>query len=165
MVYPAHGARIHSVEIISQAGEIVNNIPFGHPFKVRIGYQADEDIAGVRLACHIANHTGSRITGQIMPMREDPGLRFSAGSEWQMCCDFLGCLWPGTYFVGAGIISTLNPETKHIHRVIDLGVFRIISAGSPQQIGVANLAPTMASIRPMGGQLRRRPAGEPGAET
>lgn len=176
-VYPAHGAQIIDAWIEraragggnSAAGEPVNVLPFAEDFVVCFRYSASTTLHQVSLACHIASHTGQRISGQSLPTSVgSPGnpelLTLTAGEEWTVRYPFKGGLWPGLYFIGGGIVTFASPEGEaspgksFVHRVVDYRALRILDQEPVNVIGscaLQNGSPILTRLRPGG----RAPAG------
>ena len=135
-IYPSHGARITDLWIeragpAGNPGDQVNVLPFGEPFVLVFGYEADLDLERLGLACHIASHTGQRISGQTLPTelstKASQGLiSVRAGDRWQVRFSFNGGLWPGVYFAGGGIICFGEQGKSFVHRVVDFRALRIL---------------------------------------
>lgn len=165
-IYPEHGARIIDVRIANLAGEAVNVIPFNQDFAITFEYEADQDLDQIMLACHIASHTGQRISGQSLRLhkrRTTPETVFPndiipAGGRWSCTFRFRGGLWPGLYFIGGGIIHEGPNGRSFIHRVIDYRALKVLDADTANVIGACNLA-----LQPP--DLKRSPAAQPGAGT
>jgi lipopolysaccharide transport system ATP-binding protein len=143
-IYPSHGGRICDVWIEHGAGRRVNVLPFGEDFVLVFSYEADQPLHKVALACHIASHTGQRVSGQSLP--EDAGPHpggqigeLVAGSRWQVRFSFRGGLWPGHYFIGGGILGFSGQERSFVHRVVDFRVFRVLEGRPTQVIGACSL--------------------------
>lgn len=143
-IYPSHGGRICDVWIEHAAGRRVNVLPFGEDFVLVFSYEAEQPLRKVALACHIASHTGQRVSGQSLP--EDAGPHpggqigeLVAGSRWQVRFSFRGGLWPGLYFIGGGILSFSGQERSFVHRVVDFRVFRVLEGRPTQVIGACSL--------------------------
>lgn len=170
-IYPSHGARITDVWIeratpagSDTPGERVNVLPFGEPFVLVFSYAAEERLQQVALACHIASHTGQRITGQSLPQAAGPQpdghiADLAAGSRWQVRFHFSGGLWPGLYFIGGGILSYAGQERRFLHRVVDFRALRVLDGTPVQVIGACSLqsAPAALQIEPSQIQQQIRP--------
>ena len=137
-IYPSHGARITDTWI-EQQEKRVNVLPFGEPFALVFSYEAEEPLEQVVLACHIASHTGQRITGQSLPQAGGQIARLDAGCRWEVRFQFSGGLWPGLYFIGGGILSYAGEERRFIHRVVDFRVLRVLEQTPVQVIGACSL--------------------------
>lgn len=137
--YPERGACITSVQIETVEGELVNVLPPGQPFRVSLEWQALEALERVSCSCHIASLTGQRITGQRFPEANQFINAIAPRSTWTVSYTFQGGLWPGVYFVGAGLISTKSGERIFLHRITDACALRILDTGKLAVIGGCNL--------------------------
>lgn len=143
-IYQSHGGRISDVWIERWTGQQVNVLPFGEDFVVVFCYEADLPLRQVVLACHIASHTGQRISGQSFPEQAGPQpggqiSEFVAGSKWQVRFFFRGGLWPGLYFLGGGILTYSGQECSFVHRVVDFRALRVLEGRPMQTIGACSL--------------------------
>ena len=150
--YPAHGAQITDAWLETTDGKKINVLPFNQAFATVISYEAIEDLEKISLACHFSNHTGQRITGQTLPKSIGPHEGGSiplvkAGSSWQVKYHFNAGLWPGTYFLGAGIIQCSPQGNNFIHRVIDYRILRINQTEPIYMVGAACLASCPPTVR------------------
>ena len=158
IVYPSHGARIEAVSIQAGSGEAisssssggqeVNALPHGQPFSLCFTYVAERDLEQVSCSCHIANHTGSRVTGQTYPLAGALIPRLAAGQRWQIHFHFHGGLWPGVYFVGGGIWSPLATQ-RFIHRVVDYKALRIFQLDPLGVVGACDLTAAAPRLQPL----------------
>jgi lipopolysaccharide transport system ATP-binding protein len=155
-IYPSHGGRITDVWIERESGERVNVLPFGEGFVVVFCYAADQTLQQVALACHLASHTGQRISGQSLPEEAGPQAGgqikevLEAGSNWQVRFCFRGGLWPGLYFIGGGILSYAGLERSFVHRVVDFRALRVLEGRPVQMIGACSLqaSPAVMKVAP-----------------
>ena len=139
-----------------ESGERVNVLPFGEGFVVVFCYAADQALQQVALACHLASHTGQRISGQSLPEEAGPQAGgqikevLAAGSKWQVCFCFRGGLWPGLYFIGGGILSYAGQERSFVHRVVDFRALRVLEGRPVQMIGACSLqaSPAVMKVAP-----------------
>jgi len=143
-IYPSNGGEIIDCWIESTSGERVNVLGFAEPFIIVFSYAANTHLKSIGMACHIASHTGLRVTGQTLPpcISSTPGHhieKIDAGSRWQVRYAFNGSFWPGVYFVGGGMVTCQNGMSEFIHRVIDYRAFRILASGAISVIGTASL--------------------------
>ncbi|MCP9840535.1 ABC transporter ATP-binding protein [Synechococcus sp. J7-Johnson] len=138
MVYPSHGAIIEALEIRSMDGQIANVLPYGEPFMLEFHYRAEQHLSQVAFGCHVASHTGSRVTGQIHPERGELVPRIEAGHLWSIRFHFHGGLWPGTYFIGGGLWSPEGTQ-RFIHRVVDFKALRITASAEVGIVGQCDL--------------------------
>ena len=152
-IYPSHGGRITDAWIELQTGEPVNVLPFGEGFVVVFCYSADQALNRVALACHLASHTGQRISGQTLPEEAGPHAggqiedELPASSNWQVRFFFRGGLWPGLYFIGGGILSYAGQERNFVHRVVDYRALRVLEERPIQMIGACSLQSGPAEMK------------------
>ena len=152
-IYPSHGGRITDAWIELQTGEPVNVLPFGEGFVVVFCYSADQALNRVALACHLASHTGQRISGQTLPEEAGPHAggqieaELPASSNWQVRFFFRGGLWPGLYFIGGGILSYAGQERNFVHRVVDFRALRVLEERPIQMIGACSLQSGPAEMK------------------
>ena len=151
-IYPSHGGRISDLWIEAlDSQQRVNVLPFGEAFALVFSYVAEQPLDQVVLACHIASHTGQRITGQSLPPSAGPQpgghiTHLPAGSQWQVRFQFSGGLWPGLYFIGGGILSYAGQERRFIHRVVDFRALRVLDEQPIQAIGACSLQAAAAEL-------------------
>jgi lipopolysaccharide transport system ATP-binding protein len=146
-VYPEHGARIRDVRITDLAGEPLNVLPFRQDFAITFDYEALRDLDAITLACHIANHTGQRISGQSLKLPageavgqgDSPMSMIPSGTRWSCCFRFHGGLWPGLYFIGGGILQQSEEGRTFLHRVVDFRALKVIATSFVNVIGACNL--------------------------
>lgn len=140
--YEPNGAKIVEINIkrIDEVG-YTNEIEPGEDFIIQITYESSLEIEGVFFGCHISNKDGQRLAGQRMPpeIEEKPFL-INKNAIWKIEYYFKGALWPGIYFVGAGIYVNENEEKEFIHRVIDAMAFRVTDNNILQPMGLCSLA-------------------------
>ncbi len=145
VIYPSRGAEIISVRIINDAGNMITSLVPGESFKVEFFYRADKDLEEVSFGCHIARHTGNRVTGQVYTPKEHGVTIIKAGQAWTIRFPFQGGLWPGVYFIGGGLWA---PQTKErfIHRVTDYKAFKVLDASGVYEVGTCNLASSLPEL-------------------
>lgn len=156
-IYPSHGACIIDAWFEQDdakdhaTARHINTLPFGSPFTLVIRYTAQDRLSDLGFSCHIANHTGQRITGQTLPtdlssMSSNNLLAVRPGQNWVIRFSFKGGLWPGTYFVGAGIIQHTDQGRFFVHRVIDYRALRVIELTPVSVVGSCSLQDKQPNI-------------------
>lgn len=148
MVFPSEGARIEDILVLDSKGKTVNTLPHGSDFTLRIQYYSDEELTDITFGCLLSAVDGSKVSGQSFP--EQGRAVASVGSEraWFIDYHFRGGLWPGVYFISAGIYQPWERETA-IHRVSDYKAIRIYATSRINRVGAADLSvnrPTTNSI-------------------
>ena len=139
IAYPAGDAEITSITVQGINGETINTFPQNNPFDIKITLNAKSDIDEVRLGCFIANQSGKRVTGQSFPKKIGDCFELRAGETKIITLGFLGCLWPGVYFIGAGVAET-HSNGGFLHRLIDETVIRVLDTCQSQPIGDTDLS-------------------------
>ena len=142
--YPDRGIRIENIVIVSPNGKAVNTLPLHTPFNLVFHYFSEQAMQDLRFACHIANPTGARITGQAFPSIHTHYPATQEGQSFSISFSFQGGLLPGLYFIGGGITS--RHETTCIHRVIDFKSLRILEQQSRQSYGLCDLSEGAAKL-------------------
>ena len=140
--FESKGARIEDVWIENSRGNRCNTLPFGEPFQIIFSYRASETLNNIGFACHIANHTGLRITGQSHPpclatASDQDFIHPKANDCWTITYAFHGGLWPGTYVIGGGILQCRGEPHDFIDRVIDYRALRICDQPPSTVVGAA----------------------------
>jgi len=136
--YPCNGAEIESISIHTIDGKEINTLPHGVPFDISVVVRPESDLESIRIGCFIANQNGGRITGQSAPRRRGEGISVFSSQKLSVRFKFQGGLWPGYYFVGAGVSET-SSRGMFLHRVIDRLVLRVIDTDLAQPIGNTDL--------------------------
>ncbi|MCP9816013.1 ABC transporter ATP-binding protein [Synechococcus sp. GreenBA-s] len=137
--YPSHGALIEDLRIELPNGEAANVLPFGQDFVLCFHYLAETELRDVALSCHIASHTGVRISGQSYPYPSGTVKRLAAGRRFTVHFHFSGGLWPGLYFVGGGVTTGSASDRRFLHRVVDYRALRITETQAVTVIGACQL--------------------------
>ena len=150
--FESKGARIEDVWIENSQGKKCNTLPFGEPFQIIFSYRASETLNNIGFACHIANHTGLRITGQSHPpcltsASDQDLIHPKANDYWTITYAFHGGLWPGTYVIGGGILHCREEPHDFIDRVIDFRALRILDQPSSTVVGAAALQASETLLR------------------
>ena len=114
-------------------------IPSSTSFDIKLTLKSYRDLDAVRLGCFVANKNGKRVTGQSFPKRIGQGFSMRAGESKIISLGFLGGLWPGLYFVGAGLSETKSTGI-FLHRLIDEAVMRVVDTHYSQPIGDTDLS-------------------------
>ncbi len=142
--YESRGATITDVWIENSLGERCNTLPFGEAFQIIFTYTASKQLKNIGFACHIANHTGLRITGQTHPShlghhQEGSITKIEADQSCSITYHFHGGLWPGVYVIGGGILFCNSGGNEFVDRVIDFRALRILEQPAATVVGTAML--------------------------
>jgi len=137
--YPKNGVGIVSIITKTITGEKINTLAHGEPFDIVLTAIADIPIRSLRVTCFIANQNGTRVTGQTVPRELGKGIEAQANEDLEIIFRFNGGLWPGYYFIGAGICE-VDSSGVFLHRVIDKTVIRILDTENILPIGNVDLS-------------------------
>ena len=122
--YNSNGAKIKDICLYSMQGKKGNEVAYKEPFYLEVAIESDKNFDEVRVACFISAANGRRVTGAALPEKTYEGKEMKQGQKYIYRFEFDGRLWPGIYFVGAGI-SEIKSKGEFIHRVVDLFAMRI----------------------------------------
>ena len=156
LVYKDEGVKIISTKLKTiLKEEYINELEYGESFEIEIRYEADKEIDGLLFGCHISNKEGQRLTGLRMPTELDEN-PFTAhkGERWKVTFSFRGELWPGIYFIGAGVYVGEQEDRRFIHRVIDILAFRIKDKPNIHRMGLCSMAIKKPELRILKGKDR-----------
>jgi len=142
--YPDRGIRIEDITILGPDDQPANTLPIHTPFSLVFDYFSEQALRDLRFACHIANPSGARISGQAFPSIHGHLEATREGQSFSVRFQFLGGLLPGLYFIGGGITS--RHETTFLHRVIDLKALRILETPERQGFGLCDLSAAPAQL-------------------
>ena len=150
--YDSKGAKIEDVWIENSLGERCNTLPFGEAFRIIFSYSAFRSLSDIGFACHIANHTGLRISGQTHPSplnqhADESLLSTHAGQSWTLTYFFHGGLWPGVYVIGGGILHCSDGGNDFVDRVIDFRALRILEHPEATVVGAASLQAAASALQ------------------
>jgi lipopolysaccharide transport system ATP-binding protein len=136
-IYPEQGARIEKIEIQDTGGRMLNVLTPMQRYRVVVSGKFLVDIEKVYFGIHIRSISGAVISGQRHP--EDGRYIKCSKAGGRFCVEFWFDmkLLPGTYFVGGGVWSTVEPTCSH--RVLDAIMFRVQSNGPQNSFGYCDL--------------------------
>jgi len=139
VVYPCNGAEIESISIYTIDGHRINTIQHGIGFDILIVVKAHRNLINFKVGCFIANQDGTRVTGQTIPRHRQEGCKALVGEELSFRFKFQGGLWPGYYFIGAGLSEIDSSEGDFLHRIIDKLVLKVVDIDQVYAIGNTDL--------------------------
>ncbi len=114
--YPADGARFESLRIVGSAGRRLNRLRLHHEYRLEMRIRFDRDAEAVVFGFQFRNVAGVILAGLFCPPQ---ALNFSARAGETVTVSFpiRMSLLPGTYFLTAGVRSTL--ADGFFHRLVD----------------------------------------------
>lgn len=137
--YKSKGAKIDSIIMTTPDGIEINTVPHRQAFCIKIKLSAIKDFKRLRIGCFIANKEGTRVTGQAYPRQRENGLEMQSGNEETHEFRFRGGLWPGIYFVGAGL-TEVGINGRFIHRIVDALAIQVVGKEDILTIGDTDMS-------------------------
>lgn len=125
--YESHGAYIGSAEILTLTGEQVNGLVRGNSYRFAYTVEFVKSATNVRFAMLIKTTSGVELGGAESASAPRGSLAcVDANSIYRIEFSFLCALNPGVYFMNAGVIGESDGAVTYLHRVIDVGSFKVL---------------------------------------
>ena len=137
--YPANGIEIIGIDILSNTNKKINTLAHKEEFVVAVYLKGFCDVGSVQVGCFIAGSTGTRVTGQHYPKQGEEEMMIGKDEIWEIRYSFIGGLWPGLYFIGAGVAEA-NSSGVFLHRVVDAIVLSVVDTNNIRPIGNTDLS-------------------------
>jgi len=139
IVFESHGALIDSSQVLTIAGEPVNNLLQGKYYRYLYSVRFERDASNVRFGMLIKSTTGMELGGAMSSTTLGNSIQnVSAGSLIKIEFEFKCLLNTGVYFLNAGVIANINGEDVHLHRLLDIEMFRVLPDVDSLSIGTVN---------------------------
>jgi lipopolysaccharide transport system ATP-binding protein len=139
IVYESHGAYIESPQVLTIAGDRVNNLVRGKCYQYVYSVIFEHDASNVRFGMLIKTTSGIELGGAMSSVTLENSIQnVSAGSRIKVEFEFMCLLNPGVYFLNAGVIAVVNGEDVHLHRLLDIEMFRVLSGCDSIAVGTVN---------------------------
>jgi len=125
--YESHGAYITDPQILTLAGEQVNNLCRGKTYRYCYQVAFQQNVSSVRFGMMIKTIAGFELGGGVSAHSLQESL--SVVEAGTVCCvefRFRCNLNPGTYFLNAGVVGIVNGSETYVHRLIDIAMFRVL---------------------------------------
>jgi lipopolysaccharide transport system ATP-binding protein len=124
--YESRGALIEAPCVVNLAGERVNCLVRGRPYRYVYTVRFAEAAELVRFSMMIKSMSGVGVGGGISATGSRDAVPFVApGTLLQVEFQFQCRLNPGTYFMNAGVLCVRNAEEIYLHRLLDICMFRV----------------------------------------
>ena len=123
--FPSQGARISNVHILDPAGRKVNVLRRGAHYRYCYDVDFLEDASQVRFGMMLKLTSGLDLAGQVSHPAGQGIANVARGRRVRVTFDLVPTLVPGTYFLNAGVLGNLGDEEGYLHRLLDIGIFRI----------------------------------------
>jgi lipopolysaccharide transport system ATP-binding protein len=138
--YASHGARIHAPGIATPDGMAVNVLVRGDAYVFSYEVEFLQPATRVRFGMMIKTTTGVELGGGTYP---DAGVlegEFPAGARVRLRFEFRCYLFPGTYFLNAGLFGEVGGTSTYLHRLVDAVALRVQPDASGKQSGYVDFA-------------------------
>lgn len=155
--YAQKGARLFDVRIANADGEPCNILDHGKRYYLSYCAEFHARQDKVVFAMMVKTIRGLEVFGQWSAELGE-GVCVSEGERFEVSFAFDNCLLPGTYFCNAGIFSGQEGDFSILHRVVDVGMFKVAPFDFPNHMrGLVS-----AQIPDFRQDLSVRPAGKAG---
>jgi lipopolysaccharide transport system ATP-binding protein len=89
----------------------------------------------------IKNTIGTEIGGGVTASSPRSSIPFiKQGSVYRVTFRFECILNPGVYFLNAGVIGEINGTEVHLHRLLDIAMFRVIHDSNHFSSGIVDFS-------------------------
>lgn len=139
VVYENRGATIEAPHIQTREGRKVNVLVPGEAYVYTYRVSADRVLANVRCGMMIRSLTGVEIGGAASATPQDTLPTMDAGATLEVRFRFRCLLAPGTYFMNAGVLASLDEGEEYVDRRIDVVMFRVMPQPARLATGFVNL--------------------------
>lgn len=148
--YASNGAAIEEAWIETLGGQRVNNLCQGRRYTYCYRVAFARSATRVRFGMLIKTTSGTEVGGAHTARLAHQGVEYIAGGEQYLVRFEFDCLVnPGIYFLNAGVTGSLDTEDIHLHRVLDIHMFRVLP--NPDNLGTAivnfNCSPRIECIK------------------
>jgi len=124
--YEAQGANIFNPDILTLDGDKVNILLPGKRYIWRYFVRFDGDFENVRFGMLIKTVNGLELGGAVSAHAYRGIKRVSKGTVIRVEFEFQTNLWPGIYFLNAGVLGIIDLEEVFLDRKIDLAAFKVL---------------------------------------
>ncbi|MEE9412721.1 MAG: ABC transporter ATP-binding protein [Methylococcales bacterium] len=125
--YESHGAVIEQPEILTLAGEPVNNLLRGKHYRYSYRVRFDTSASNVQFGMLIKTISGVELGGAVSAISPDEKLTYvEKGSVYQVEFRFCCMLNSGVYFMNSGVVGDIQGTEGYLHRLIDSAMFRVV---------------------------------------
>lgn len=151
--YEACGAYIVSPEILTLAGKRVNCLQRGKSYRYRYKVRFERGVTNVRFGMLIKTITGLELGGAVSASSAGQAIPYQApGTVVSVEFRFVCNLNPGSYFLNAGVMGSLQEAEVYLHRVLDICMFKVMPISSNTATAIIDFS-CVAEIELMGNSL------------
>jgi lipopolysaccharide transport system ATP-binding protein len=127
--YERQGAAIRDLRLLNMRGERLNILEMGrrYVYEYFVDFSAEALEVGFGMLVNTTSGfgIGGATTAHKRALRTS---RVEAGASVRVRFEFDCLLLPGTYFLNAGVLGTVDGQQRYLHRVLDGLAFRVLSA-------------------------------------
>lgn len=139
VVYQSHGPVIKDPSIATPSGMRVNGLIPGQSYCYSYRVHFLRSATNVRFGMLIKTVSGIELGGAATaPSLSQAIPSIAAGSEARVEFNFTALLNPGTYFLNAGVMGTVDGAELYLHRILDACIFKIVPIGHTLSTGLVD---------------------------
>ena len=149
--YESQGAFITNPEILTMAGERVNNLTRGNTYRYVYTVKFERDASYVRFGMLIKTISGLELGGAISSSSLENSIQtVIAGSVIKVEFEFKCLINAGVYFLNSGVTSFSDGLETYLHRQLDIEMFRVMHDKESISFGHINFefSPKLTPIDP-----------------
>lgn len=142
IAYQSRGARIVDPHLVNKAGERVNVLVPGRPYRYRYRVEFSSDAQQVYFGMMIKSVTGVELFGMASHAMGDWIEQVQNGDLYSVEFSFTSNFLPGTYFMNAGVNGfAQGVDGSFLHRILDALLFKVERVATDRrQVGFYDLA-------------------------
>jgi lipopolysaccharide transport system ATP-binding protein len=134
--YESRGAYIESPQVLTLSGKRVNNLIRGRIYRYTYTVRFECNASNVRFGMLIKTISGVELGGAISAGNLSNSIQMVLnGSRVQVEFQFKCILNKGIYFLNAGVSAWDNGSEIHLHRLLDIEMFRVLPNNETMAIG------------------------------
>jgi len=135
--YPANGGRISNPRLTEAAGEAVRTLEHGGRYRFAYTVTLEVAAANLRAGMLLKTRTGVEAAGAVIHAKEHGRATLNAGEALEIAFEFTCLLYPGSYFLNAGVMAEVDGEERYLHRLVDAAELKILNPTGRNQGGVS----------------------------
>lgn len=129
--YESHGAYITDPQILTLAGDQVNNLCRGKAYRYCYQVRFDKNASNVRFGMSIKTKSGTSLGGSLTAPTLSESIPYVlAGSKLYVSFQFNCNLNSGIYFTNAGVFGCTEDDETVLHRKSDILAFNVLPTSS-----------------------------------
>jgi lipopolysaccharide transport system ATP-binding protein len=139
VAYERQGAFIENPHLQTLDGRKVNVLLAGGTYVYMYQVTLQRALVNVRCGMMIRSVTGIEVGGAVTSMPQDGLAVAEVGEIINVRFRFRCLLAPGTYFLNAGVLASLEEGEEYVDRQIDVAMFRVMPAANRLATGFVDL--------------------------